>query len=223
MIFFLLQHDNSAVYAESQDALMRHFFSTITAGRRESITNGDPSSKVCLYHDTSTWEGIQCKRGMVVGIRFQQDPFGNVGIVYAPPSVRWLAITDCYQHYALNTRMLPRDSLSVNLHSNKIYGSLNVNTLPKKLEWFSVMDNQMTGSLTFLHLPETLKNLNVSKNYFHATFVYANLPTNITGIYLGLKSTDKENITLKPLTKHDKSPNEVHIFHVSEYQSGLFE
>ena len=217
MIFSLLICIDSDDDRRMQQQLMQLFFQKIHQQRLDQITYGDTNGAICSGESSSLWEGIQCKKGTVVGIRYMRDFFGNVQLSYAPQTVQWLSITSCRQHFPINTRRLPRDAIEVNLHSNNIFGVVNFNTLPDKLEWFSMMDNNIQGKVTLLRLPKNMRSLNFSQNQVDQKIYYAKLPMDLTTIVVGKNPHSEDPFQIVPLTPADRSPHEKKIFRLSKY------
>uniref|UniRef100_A0A7S4L170 Uncharacterized protein n=1 Tax=Paramoeba aestuarina TaxID=180227 RepID=A0A7S4L170_9EUKA len=111
------------------------------------------------------------------------ENIGNIQLDFLPQTVTHLEVSHCKQSFELHTRCFPRDSKSINLRSNAIYGSIDLQNLPLKIEYLVLNENRLRGEISLFALPDTLRELNLRANDFQQKRVYfGELPDSIRRI-----------------------------------------
>ena len=172
----------------SQALLMVRFYDEIPETGVLRITNH-------RQRDVCSWEGIMCRNGCIVSIVYKERMLGNFKIAFAPPTLTTLTVIHCEQSYEVETRMLPRQIVSLNLNRNRIFGELDLTKLPPRMVNFEIAYNHIKGPIVVRDLPESLKLIDLSNNPLKQhTLFYENLPPGLKSIRLYGKDTKIKHI-----------------------------
>ena len=163
---FLLTNDTGPTLADLQEKFIRRFF----CERLEDVLKHMTESEQIT---TCDWQGITCVDGVIWSLFFRDDPIGgNFSIEWAPSSVEVLHIQGCEQRRRIETRLLPRCALCIDLSDNLYEGTLEIRTLPMHLVKLHVQQNHLSGKIYFTNLPKSLNSLDISFNWFDAKDVF---------------------------------------------------
>ncbi|KNH05781.1 hypothetical protein XU18_2127 [Perkinsela sp. CCAP 1560/4] len=163
-----------------QNTLMGLFFGEISGEGIAILTEDAQHGNYC-----EAWHGVKCTNGIVTEVRYRRFAHGNFNIHALPPSTQVIWIFQCRQTFSIDTRLLPRELVTLTLSSNKIHGRIDLTTLPSRLRKAHLWGNKLSGPIDLRELPSTLLVIELRRNKIKQhTVLYDNLPMNITTISL---------------------------------------
>ena len=183
---------------EMQAEMMRNFFNAVRQTYVFDFSHGHPAGDVCGDHDHPEWKGIKCTNGIVQSVEYIEMQNGFFTLAQLPNTVRKIFIVESNQLGNVHTRFLPREALTVDLHSNRYGGQIYLDTFPEKLRDFNAYDNRLTGPLNFSRLPESMTMLDLSCNLItQGTIIIGRLPSHLEVVDLS-KNEIEHKIALEP-------------------------
>ena len=152
---------------------MRTFFRDIGEGPLMWISQNDPESLICGFNDIN-WLGVTSTKGVIHQISYERMiTNGPMKLDYLPQTVIDLEIVHCEQTIpSINTRMLPREAIQIQLSGNRIGGGLDLSALPRNLWFFAMNRNVLTGPIHFVGLPPDIQSFAFAKNKIEQRVMY---------------------------------------------------
>ena len=162
------------------DELMHQFLLEVST---QQILKGKDSSDYC--HSYSRVDlNFTCKNNSVYKVHIDRIPIENLSLQHLPNTVELLRVYRAEQRYSVETRLLPRNAINIELGANHLYGTIDLRTLPHKLEAFGIGSNDFVGPVILTMLPPKLRTLDLGWNKIKQKCVfYGNLPESL--VYIG--------------------------------------
>ena len=167
---------------DAQEILMHEFFSGMSDAFIHNVSAERSLSTIIGWPDHPNWKGVGTSGGIVEKVEYSSiRNCGTFHLYYLPQAVQKLFIKNCTQKIQnLDTRMLPRSAVTINLSTNAISGRLNLCTLPANLEVLDLTWNRIVGPISLTQLPRNLHQLDLSCNRIQQKAIYyGNLPDSL--------------------------------------------
>ena len=152
---------------EMQKTLIKTFFDDINPRYIDRLQQDSDN-----ITDSQSRLRIDFSNGKVNLIQVKLVNEGDFRIAFAPSSCEWLGITQCHQHFAVQTRMLPSKCVVFDVSVNKIFGTVDMCTLPAPMTTFCVRNNDIVGPIVLKGLPERMSAINISNTKIKQSVIY---------------------------------------------------
>ena len=192
MLVLILTADESSPVTDSivpgqaqrmQNILAYKFFGTGGKDLIEALRNRI-LPPACTW-EFSPLEGATCAKGVITQILVNSQRYPNLDPSYVPPTVKSLTMIGAGLSMELQTCVLPRSLINLDVQQNKICGSFDMTKLPEALENVQASMNRISGIVHLCSLPPAIKRINFMDNRIAADCVFvANIPPNIKFIIL---------------------------------------
>ena len=186
-----------------QDVLMGLLLCKMSDAFLLDASRGELSKDYCKWYSANNKFSIGCTDGVITDISCDRIDAASFLIEYLPSTIKTLLIRSCYQTYAVDTTRLPRNTISIDLSINRIFGRVNISQLPQKLQNLNLSYNHIKGPIHLTALPAEMHTLEMSYNLIHVPIIYYdNLPQGINHIgMIGMKEIG----AIQPLHKSQSS------------------
>ena len=113
---------------------------------------------------------------------------GSVDFQWIPATVEKFTASNLQLIGTIDTYVLPRCLLHLQLDYNELYGSFALKGLPQSVAFIDLQSNDFSGNLNFADMPRGVESFGVRQNRFSGTLKFADLPEDIEYLDLGLNS-----------------------------------
>ena len=188
--FVGIDHFEAQLLSSGQKALICGFFENIRSRSMQRVCENLPVGDIC------TWNGLPCENSALTSLFYESWSLKrNFQITYVPPTIRYLRIADCHQHFTISTRSLPWMLIDLILWYNRIYRTFDLTNLPRSIETIHVSHNSIVGPLNMSALPDQLYLLYMSHNKIRQHYLRIGL-THLGKLQLDLRENHITNISV---------------------------
>ena len=153
------------------------------------------------------WEGVQVseKTGEVTRIScgdpmgdFENHtvvgPGGSIDLQYIPPSVKRFTFRMCQLLGTVETALLPRGLVYLDLQGNQLSGEFDLSALPVLITLINISRNQFCGSFAFEAVPATIAVLHAGSNVFSGTVDMTKIPQTLRSLRIDHNTIKQETL-----------------------------
>ena len=182
----------------------------------DEISNFDRNSPFCFRSEiTRGLSGVYCSVDVLTKVVYMHLRRGNFQVHYMPNSVRSIEIAFSHQDYELQTRHLPRDLQILNLHNNRIQGTVDFTALPARMGRVELHNNSILGKINLTQLPETVTLITLYGNAIVQETVYYGALHVIARIQLSRPRSGNRFTKVAPMIRAFQHLNKAQVFSFS--------